>query len=145
MSEPIDGWYNAMTNLLGVVRDFASDDVRRMLANGPIDGWIDSWELYETYTDFSDMVGPEQDRRARKLPANIDDAMRIFRDNLESLVCSDDRVENDAALTAGRRWTTLQLQAAELANELSAYLKRVSAEDGRSVFEERRAQTDLRP
>jgi hypothetical protein len=91
------------------------------------------------------MVGPEQERRARQLPADIDDAMRMLRDDLESLVLSNDRVESDAVLTAGHRWKKLQLQAAELATELSAYLGQVSAADGRTAFEECRAQTDLRP
>jgi hypothetical protein len=131
-----------MNNLLGVVRDVASDDVRRRLADGPINGFIDSFKLYQMYIDFSDMVGPEQEQRARQLPPDIDDAMRLFQSDLESLVLSTDRARGDALLTADPRWTTLQLRAAELAKELSAYLERVSAVDGRSTLGECKAQTD---
>jgi len=111
-------WKNATGSLLEVVEDLASPEIARSLAEGPINGFIDSSEYYLMFDDFRSIIeaGINQGSYDERL-AHIREALCSFDKTLERVTdpgeMGPERI-SDRERTSSDDWARMQAQARHL-------------------------------
>jgi len=104
---------NALENLRGVLSDYASEQFGRDLARGPINGFIDSNELYNMFLDFFEMFVPQPgDEWSSTLPDDVEKVLSGFKGVLDYVMLNKADSLADAALVDSPAWRELRFGAA---------------------------------
>ena len=110
---------NALQNLRSILSDYASEEFARELGRGPINGLVDSNELYNIFWDFFEMFVPQPGAEwSSTLPDEIERALTTFQATLDDVMLNKPDYLSDATLVASPAWGKVQSEAAALLHTL---------------------------
>ena len=110
---------NALYNLRSILSDYASEEFARDLARGPINGLVDSNELYNIFWDFFEMFVPQPGAQwTSTLPHDVERVLTTFQAALDDVMLNKPDSLSDAALVDSPAWSQLRFDAAALLHAL---------------------------